>query len=474
MALRFVLIANILLIIFYCEKKRGRTYRWDCMHFYTWVYIITYVLPLLLVDQPFGLVDSIAQFHGLNPKSFVWTPLVVALGYFSVLFGFYFGKTHERRPVTERRLTLIVSRIQKLDRTIHWLAICLSLLAVAAFIIRANDYGGLSQFLRVRNLVRVYLADRVLGYSALLERLFPGAIVAYMMLLSEKVQKRSDRLFCFPPDLPFVIVLAIATFIAFTGGGRGSIIFIYILFPLLCITVLRDRLPVRLLSIGVPIFLLILLIGKPIFALMSGISIENQISGVFERFAFRYLGLTFIEQLQEIARNFQHRIFSVAIALEYVDSVDKLRWFLDIPLGIPALLPSNFEFFRLPESIQDFNTRVIFGNIGLDRTRIPPGWVAYAIYCLHIPGVFLYGLFTGLVGRFIENQLHPLARQHWFFMTAYLIFILIWVFYFQGGDWMNLYRNLIIELIVLLIALRLIRRKMRVGNRSYSRSHVWS
>lgn len=446
--LSVVLLQALVMVV---QRVRNRAYRLDALDIYTWAFVVTYILPLLLVDQPYGFVELMESQDYLTPNSFSSVPFVVALGYLSVVAGFVMARGAARTKIEPNAAPRSQGIHQSLDQIGLAGGFGLILIASVAYLVRSLDYGGPVSYFSARNLIRLKMMDAIGGYSGMVEYLFPAATIGFLFILC-RFLTRLRRAVARPMD-GFLLLLAVAPalVIEFSSGARGTVLYIICFYPILAFAFAIDRMPWRLLAAYAPLAIVILQAGKAVYAHVSGISgqsdMENALAAVVEAQA----DLPLLGMIQSIALNFEHRVFCIPIAIEHATHLADLRFFKEIPLGLVALLPNSWGIVEEPEDIQVFNTVIIMGKEAAQSTMLPPGWIAYAIYCLQVPGVLVYGLFTGIAGGLLDKHLRPYVERHWIFLATYVLAMNLWVSHFQGGDWINFYRNTIVELGVLFV-----------------------
>ena len=454
----------LVVTIYIIQLKRYRFVSWDALDIMTLVFVMYYVFPILLIDLPGGIIERVKMQGGKVPNSYWHVPIIIGIFYFSIWIGFnFFEKINERKLrlipkkigyknniFNKYKIVILTSGHQLFIRLSILIPTILTFVGLFAFFIRANDYGGVKKFFVYRNLIRLKLYDVAKGMSSI-EYLFPCVTISFLFFFARFLYSKPTIRWRNKTFLPLLFSTSISLIIAFSSGSRGELLFLIVFFPLIMVTIYNESLPYRRIFALSPLFIFILHFGKDIFAHISGISTYNSLYSLIIHKNSIFTSLNYFDFIQDFSINFQHWIFSIPIALQYTQNFSQFGWFNEIITGFLTFLPKSWDLFPGLMNIQKFNTLLVYGNSIVERSSLPPGGIAYAIYSLQIPGVIIYGIFGGAIGKLVENNLRPIVKFHWSFLAVYVVFIQVWVFGFLGGDWLSFYRIFIVNIFVLLL-----------------------
>ncbi len=163
--------------------------------------------------------------------------------------------------------------------------------------------------------------------------------------------------------------------------------------------------------------------GKKIFssleALMNGESLLT-IMGENEKSSF----------LDSFLGYFAHRNYSNEMALQYFSDTNNLYWFKDNFYILFYLIPERLTGISKPESISYINTQ---NFTGIYDSTIPPGILAYGLYSLWIPGMFLMAILYSFLFSYFD-KLNCNNKKNKVVLVFTLPCVLVWGMYGSVGD----------------------------------------
>lgn len=187
--------------------------------------------------------------------------------------------------------------------------------------------------------------------------------------------------------------------------------------------------------------------GKQLFLSFSNILEGEKISSVVavnqKSFIDAFLGY------------FAHRTYSIETALIYIRDTNNLYWFKDNFNSLFFLIPERLTGISKPDSISFLNTQLIMGEY--DST-VPPGILAYGVYSMWIPGMFMVAMFYGMVFAYLD-KIYLRNKQNTLILIVVLPSIMVWTMYGSVGD-VRIFINgciYILFFVMIMMILRLMR-----------------
>lgn len=164
--------------------------------------------------------------------------------------------------------------------------------------------------------------------------------------------------------------------------------------------------------------------GKIIFSSLGDILEGNQVSSIIQSSEKKE------SFLDSMLGYFCHRTYSIEAALINFKDTNNLYWFKDNFLSIFYLIPERLTGIVKPDSISPYNTEIL---TGVYEGTIPPGILAYGVYSLWIPGLFvmsiLYSAVFALIDSFFRNNI-----SEKYLLILLLPIIVVWGLYGTTGD----------------------------------------
>ena len=219
----------------------------------------------------------------------------------------------------------------------------------------------------------------------------------------------------------FILSVIVAVLAVIITGGRGYFISYFLGFYLLY-SLKNKRISWVFIAICACLAYLFLLYGKSFF-----FSLTALIDG-YDAFTEKLLasldsnknssdGFNFYK----ILSNFSYTIFSLDAAFT---KNFQMRWFADFIYGFLSLLPDSLTGIEPPESVAEYNTRLIVGH---NDYQIPAGFLAFGIYSMWWPGLVIVCFTYGWIGRYLQTILEKQIHNIFWLPCIYVVVALIWM-----------------------------------------------
>ena len=408
----FPLIISILLVEYYLIKFKKN---YIGLHLLNIIYLCIYGLGGLFSIYWFEKDQIIYSSLHREDSILIISQVLVFFSYIFSLFGYSLifkikaGKNIKEKLFFNEQDIAFSSKV--------------SLILCALFVlIYVSQYGGLFSALTYAAVIRSgYFEIEQNSKITFVKYLMPIGVFPFLYYGHQLILRKGFY------NLIMFIISSGIVFLAFLlMSGRTRIVMYLFAFMLMYFLISKERINFKKLCSYVLIFFLsgfFIQFGKKFFLYFSNIVEEEKISfivsnpeqeTVFESF-FSY---------------FTHRTYSIEAALTYVSDTNNLYWFKDNLNMFLFLIPERLTGISKPDSISFLNTQLIMGEY--DST-VPPGILAYGVYSLWIPGMFLSALCYGIVFSYLDKY-YLVNKKN----TLSLVFIIpclfIWAMYGSVGD----------------------------------------
>ncbi|MGP5346521.1 hypothetical protein ACTXLJ_07625 [Psychrobacter celer] len=353
---------------------------------------------------------------------------LILVSYFFALFGYRVSNL-----IKGNRTTFSLNGLELASN----ISFFLMLLFIAAYV---TQYGGVSNALNAAAAIRSGYGELETGGKLTFTKylmpigVFPFLHYGYLFF----IDKKNKYL------VPF-IVTTILLFLAFLlMSGRTRIVMYLIALILLILISSKRKISISKILKAAPLAILgafFVIYGKKIFSSMEAIRNGESISSIINDSDQTH---SFFESS---VGYFTHRVYSVEAALSFLANSGDFIFFRDsfyLPL---YFIPERLTGISKPDSISFFNTQVL---TGIYDSMAPPGILAYGLYSLWIPGMFLIAFLYGAGFGYID-RLWVINSQKKEILIILLPAILVWSLYGSTGDTRIVVNGLIYIIIYVLI-----------------------
>ncbi|MES1023211.1 O-antigen polymerase [Gloeocapsa sp. BRSZ] len=399
----------LLALIVFIEIFREKSSKFDFLTLFNIYFALMYPLPAFLLAFDFAnAVSSLGLGISLYTNK-LQTVLAIFVGYFLVVISFYSKSAID----WGKKISLRTRR----NNSVLIYAIALLLFSSISIYVYGLQYGSFINALSQASLIR---ARAVEGGTLVFFKHFtlfamPASYLLGAVVFFQKNKKINPLLII----AVFVFSVIVAVIAITLTGGRGYLINYFLCFYL--VYILKSKKISWTFNILFGIFAVsFLLYGKVFFfsltALPQGLdavintfvnTIENSSSNGFNFYQFMY--------------NFQFPVHSLEVAL-YRDY--EFRWFADILYAIASLIPQRLLGVVPPETIMYYNTQYILGN---NDFSIPTGFLAFGVYSMWWPGLFIVAFTYGWIGRCLQTMLIKHVNQIFWMPFMYTAIAQIWM-----------------------------------------------
>ncbi|PPS39828.1 O-antigen polymerase [Chroococcidiopsis sp. TS-821] len=399
----------LLALIVFIEIFREKSSKFDFLTLFNIYFALMYPLPAFLLAFDFAnAASSLGAGISLYTNK-LQTVLAIFVGYFLVVIGFY-----SKSAIAWGQKMSLKTRH---NNSVLIYAVALLLFSSISIYVYGLQYGSFINALSQASLIR---ARAVEGGALVFFKHFtlfamPASYLLASVVFFQKDKKINPLLIL----LIFIFSVIVAVIAITLTGGRGYLINYFLCFYL--VYILKNRKVSWTFNIVFGIFAVFFLFyGKVFFfsltALPQGFdavvntfvkTIESDSGSDFNFYQFMY--------------NFQFPVHSLEVALhrDY-----ELRWFVDILYAFASLIPQRLLGVVPPETIMYYNTQYIIGN---NDFSIPTGFLAFGVYSLWWPGLFIVTFTYGWIGRYLQTMLIKYINQIFWMPFIYTTIAQIWM-----------------------------------------------
>ena len=403
--------------------------RVDFFFFFNIYFLVLYVLAplhILVGGSDFLPASYLHAYTRYGAGSFT-SALVIIVGYFSVVFGYY------SRLVKATASNIRFELTWNPSHTLLVAGLFLSA-SFASIAIYALQYGGLERAIKLAILTRGGEWTEA-GPYVFVKHFMGFSCVSLFLIFTATLAERWKRRLVLKAALGLLSSCGVILTALLTAGRGFIIMLLLVLYLTLAIYKQRSFFPFLLL-IGCFAFIFIL-VGKPFFhSLYRGEPLVPVIS-LFRDFDYA-------TSYQRLWREFVHPYISLEAALATTGRVTP-RLFLDWIYALFRLIPERLIPIRAPETIAYLNTEMV---IGIRESVVPPGLLGFFWYSALLPGIILGGIVFGAVGRWLDTVLGK-NRQNPLGLGLYVLAAFIYgnftmygeprVFLFANLSWLVLF-----------------------------------
>lgn len=409
------------------------------LHLLSLVFLVTYGLSGFY--SFFNYYNDIQIYPNFNRKDIIYasSAILIFISYIFSLLGYKWIYSLKKNNTN--------FKLNNLELASH-----ISFFLMIVFIyVYISQYGGLNKALTMATAIRS-------GYGELAEDakvtfvkylmpigVFPFLTYAYLAFIQK------NRLYI----LPFILV-AMFLFLAFLlmSGRTRIVIYIIALIVMLIISSNKKLSTASVIKITPLILLMgfIVIYGKNIFSSLGNI-LENK--SIIDVVKDDEKSVGFVESLLGY---YTHRVYGVEVSLiDYINN-ERLIFFKDTLFFPLYFIPERLTGLSKPDSISYYNTQLL---TGVYDSMAPPGILAYGLYSLWIPGMFLiaflYGAGFGYLDKIFKENNNRM-------LIILLPILLVWALYGSTGDTRIVVNGIayILVFILLLILLRFTRSVLNV------------
>lgn len=399
---------GLIIFILFIEIIRKKENYIDFLTLFHIFFVLWYPLPAFVLDvTSFGNVGLVLTLDHSNYTSNIQTALAIFVGYFCVLFGFY------SKSAKQFGENIVIKSYS--DNKIIIYAIFLLFFGCIATHIYSSQHGGLlnaiSQAMIIRSSSEVNLeGGNLLFFKPLMFFAFFASYLIGSFIVFKKTKKHNYFLL-----IIFLITVIISVIVAIIASGRQRVINYILVFYIGYI--LRNKkfnlgLIIPLLYFAV----LFILYGKALFFSLT--ALPDGLFAVVDKF---------VESLQDksdsdfdfytLVANFVYPVHSLDAAF---NNQYEMRLFVDFIFAFVDLLPDRLLGTEPPKALGEYNTFFIAKT---NEYAIPPGFLAFGIYSMSWPGLIIFCLIFGWLGRYLQTifnrHLHNISWMPFFYaLTA--------------------------------------------------------
>lgn len=366
-----------------------------------------------------------------NDFTYIMSACLIFLSYFISLYGYKFiHKVKTKRTKVKLNNLVRASNI----------SFIMMLLFIFIYVIQ---YGGLSNALNTAAIIRSGYGElESSGQLTFTKYLMPIGVFPFLTYAYLTFIDKKKNYF-----IPFIITSSFLLLAFILMSGRTRIIMYLITFGILLLLASERKISLVSLSKFSPLIIVsafVLVYGKQVFSsiglIRDGESVFNIINSTENNNSF----------FDSLFGYFSHRVYSVEAALNNLSYNNGTLVFFRDSFFIPLyFIPERLTGISKPDSISFHNTELL---TGIYDSMAPPGVLAYGIYSLWIPGIFIiaffYGAGFGLIDKiFLENYNNKKI------LIILLPILLVWSLYGSTGDSRIIINGTIYIILFLLILL---------------------
>ncbi len=378
------------LTIIYVEFSRKRYFKIDHLTlfhgFFFLVYAFTPIAIMFIGDEAVA-DDLVYGKYYLDKDPYIGA--LIYLSYLLFLAGYYWRYPRSFLNKIEFKLMLHQNSIISMMPFLYS-----GLIALLIIYIVSN--GGLTQAIQNAELIRGGELEPKYGFIVKLLKLNILLLYYfyYKLFLERDRHFKVEYITYF--TLSFMIFLTHAALINSRGFILLTLVGIYV------ITVIYHRKLFIKFAIGSALFaLLFIKYGDPLFR-----STPDLVNYGFDTFVNTLKEKIAIRDSKEgtIIANFAHPIVSLHVSLNVAGISEEFRYFVDYLYALMGLVPNSIAPFEDPKSVSALNTQLVFGE---EISQTLPGILALFAYSFSFVGIllgmFLYGVFGGVLSEFFKN-----------------------------------------------------------------------
>ena len=382
------------------------------IHVLSIVFLITYGLSGWYGDLNYQDDLQIYPNFIRNDLTYIVSAILILLSYFFSLLGYRFSKKLKIKKTNFQlnKLTLASN-----------ISFILMLLFISAYILQ---YGGLSKALNTAAAIRSGYGELETSGNLTFTKylmpigVFPFLTYAYLTFIDKKKNY----------FIPFLLSAAFL-FLALTlMSGRTRIVMYLIAFSLMLFMSSKKKLSLFDIAKFSPLAVVggfVIIYGKKLFSSIESIRNGESISSIIDSVEgdTSFFG--------SLVGYFTHRVYSVEIALDQLSNSNHGLYFFKDSFYLPLyFIPERLTGISKPDSISYHNTELL---TGIYDSMAPPGILAYGLYSLWIPGMFiiafLYGAGFGYIDRLLIENFNNKK-----ILIILLPLLFVWALYGSTGD----------------------------------------
>ncbi|PMH33112.1 hypothetical protein BCU72_15025 [Vibrio cyclitrophicus] len=401
----------IFIIIVFFEFFREKNIRYDCTFFLNVYYLICYsIVPLCIIIFGDAYIDN----KLLRSTIYFKSPIIgfyCLFGYISYITGYYLSNKY---TFSERN---ILFKVKLTELQMFYLLLLTMIFVILMVIIYSSQFGGVFNAIALAKDIR---NGEYLGYNlSFVKRFFSLTLVVLYFSFSFSLNS-ANSLIRTKFRVMFILSVILVILIGLLNASRGFIIISFL--GLYFIRALQqNKLYIKKLLIGILLALTFIFIGNPILLSIPAL-IESGWSAFLDSVDY-YLGFMSSSVFEEVLSNFSHPVMSIGVAHESIYSGEMtLRLFSDYLWGALSIIPNFILTLDIPDTIAFYNT---YNHLGEFESVIPPGMIAFGIYSLGLPGVFIYAFVIG----FISKKVNYFMRDHLNSSLNSAVFIYLFSYY---------------------------------------------
>lgn len=408
-----------------------RSPRKVALHLLSLVFLITYGLSGWY--SWFNYIEDSHIYSNFvrDTQTYIYSAILILISYFLALLGYKFSyclRLRQKKTKFELRYILIASNI----------SFVLMLLFMMVYVFQ---YGGLGNALNSAAAIRSGYGElETTGRLTFTKYLMPIGVFPFLtyayLIFVEK-----NRVFF----IPFIVITPLIFLAFILMSGRTRILtYIIVLILMLLMSTKNSFSFTKFFAFTPLVFLGVIFImyGKKIFSsiesINNGESIINVISSSEDQASF----------FESFVGYFGHRVYSVEIALnDFTNNNGNLLFFKDsfyLPL---YFIPERLTGIVKPDSISFYNTQQL---TGIYESMAPPGILAYGLYSLWIPGMFIMSFLYGSGFGYLDRLMNDNNNDNKIIIIL-LPLLLAWALYGSTGDTRIVINGVIYILLYVLI-----------------------
>lgn len=412
-----ILLAYLGLVIFIAifEFTRDKQTLLDFLSFFNILFCLAFPLPglFLFFSENNNLNTSILKGTTIDLNSFQ-VPLLIFLTYFFVTIGFHLDSAIQSA-------NKIHFKEKNGGHIVITYALIIILFSCLSILIYSTQNGGLVNAISNASLLRSTVIEA--PQFSLVKRFFLLSFMGSFLLSSLLFNSKSKR-----KKLPLLITFLISIIVSLLSflliATRANILR-YVLTFYLVYSIKKGKHSWGILIFFITLLTIISSYGKEIFG--SLIYLSDGIDAVTDNFQNNINANMQSEGDQSnVLDEFSAPFFSIFAA---INSTYELRLFSDWLYGFASFLPDRI--YEAPPTVSYYNTYFL---VNTDKYEIPSGFISSCLYSMSWPGLMLFSLSYGWLGRFIQQVTYNHSHEiHWM-QYIYVYSALIWSDYTIYAD----------------------------------------
>jgi oligosaccharide repeat unit polymerase len=415
---------GLIVFIFFSEFVRKKTKKFDYLTLFNLIFTLCYPLPAFLLGVNLGTSEL-----SLGSKLYtgdIQTTYAIFLGYFAVVAGYY-SKSAEKAGSN-----LCIKTTNQRNVTV--LAIFLLSFSFLSIYLYGLQYGGITLALSKTILIRSNVVES--GVFVFFKHFMNFSKFASYLLaaycFSGQLTK-TEHPFAMKTILAILLSLSICTsFIAsFLSSSRAALIYYLVGFYLAYI--LKTKKIFSVYTIPSILFVaFFVLFGKAFLFSLSALpngGFDSALSTFVNTMQTEKAGSNIESSFYQFLSNFSFPLYSLHTALN--NSHYDLRLFTDLITAFQSLIPERVFNIQKPQSISDYNTLLMLGNVDY---QVPAGILAFGIYSFSWIGLIMVCFIYGWFGRYLDTFLNRHIDDINWVPFIYVLTALTWVDLIPSGD----------------------------------------